>query len=419
MVAKITVPNSIKRALNYNEQKLKEGKAECIYAHSFLKEADHLNFYEKLKRFEDLIALNKRATTNTLHVSLNFDPSEKLDKQKLSEIATVYMQKIGFGNQPFLVYHHRDAGHPHIHIVTTNIRKDGTRISIHNIGRNESTQARKQIEEIYKLVKADHQKKQSHIEINPIDVKKIIYGKSETKRGITNVLDAVINRYKYASLTELNAVLRLYNVAADRGKEDGPIFRNRGLVYKILDEKGNKIGVPVKASSIYNKPTLDNLEKIFTHNQILKQEHRRFLKTSIDWILIKPPRNLETFHQALAKEKISLIVRQNDKGVVYGMTYIDHRSKCVFNGSDIGKDYSAKAILEKCGHKQAIGTVKHDLPSQYVITTSPVIKKNIDDQFNTQNPVEKIITAITSADDHPSYLPYDLRKKKRRKRNSN
>lgn len=72
MVAKITVPKSIKRALNYNEQKVKEGKAECIYAHYFLKEADQLNFYEKIHRFEELIALNKRAATNTVHISLNF-----------------------------------------------------------------------------------------------------------------------------------------------------------------------------------------------------------------------------------------------------------------------------------------------------------------------------------------------------------
>jgi hypothetical protein len=28
------------------------------------------------------------------------------------------MDKIGFGDQPYLVYRHLDAGHPHIHIVT-------------------------------------------------------------------------------------------------------------------------------------------------------------------------------------------------------------------------------------------------------------------------------------------------------------
>ncbi len=75
------------------------------------------------------------------------------------------------------------------------------------------------------------------------------------------MLYAVLQNYKYASLTELNAVLKLYNLNADRGKEGGIIFLKRGLVYRVLDEKGNKIGVPIKASSIYSKPTLYFLEK--------------------------------------------------------------------------------------------------------------------------------------------------------------
>src|SRR5665811_657562 len=144
MVAKITVPISIQRALNYNEQKMREGKAECIYAHNFLKEAEQLNFYEKLQRFGDLISLNKRASTNTVHISLNFGLNEKIAEEKLVEIAGVYMDKIGFADQPYLVYQHLDAGHPHIHIVSTNIQKDGKRISLHNLGRNESTKARKE-----------------------------------------------------------------------------------------------------------------------------------------------------------------------------------------------------------------------------------------------------------------------------------
>ncbi|MDQ2720179.1 MAG: relaxase/mobilization nuclease domain-containing protein [Bacteroidota bacterium] len=261
MVAKITVPNSIQRALNYNEQKMKEGKAECIYVHNFLKESAHLNFYEKLNRFEDLISLNKRATTNAVHISLNFALQEKIEKEKLIEIASVYMDKIGFREQPYLVYQHLDAGHPHIHIVTTNIEKNGKRISLHNIGKNQSAIARKEIEIIYKLVKAEDQKKLQPEEVKPLYTQRMTYGKSLTKRSITNVLDAVIPNYKYASLPELNAILKLYNLTADRGKEEGIIFKKRGLVYRALDEKGNKIGVPIKASSIYNKPTLSFLEE--------------------------------------------------------------------------------------------------------------------------------------------------------------
>ncbi len=415
MVAKIAVPNSIKRALNYNEQKMKEGKAECIYAHYFLKEADQLNFYEKLHRFEKLIALNKRATTNTVHISLNFASNEKLAKEKLIEIASVYMHKIGFSEQPYLVYQHLDSGHPHVHIVTTNIQKDGKRISIHNMGRNESAKARREIEMAFGLVRAEDQKKQSD-DIKPVNVQRVLYGKSLTKRAITNVLDAILPHYKYASLAELNAVLKLYNITADRGKENGIIFRKNGLVYRVLNEKGNKIGVPIKASSIYNKPTLAYLEKRFSENEVLKQEYKKSLKTSIDWILLKPPKSLQAFTEALRKEKINVVTRQNDQGFIYGLTYIDLNTKSVFNGSQIGKEYSAKAILEKCGEAQAVTMKQKDQKKQVASKKITLVdhRKTEEQKHDLSNLLSEVITPIEPY----NYLPYNLRKQKRKKKKS-
>jgi hypothetical protein len=417
MVAKITVPNSIKRALNYNEQKMKDGVAQCIYANNFLKEAEQLNFYEKLNRFEGLISLNKRASTNTVHISLNFGLNEKIEPERLAEIASVYMAKIGFAEQPYLVYQHLDAGHPHIHIVTTNIQKDGKRISLHNLGRNESTKARKEIEIAYKLVKAEDQKKEKADAIKPLNAQRVNYGKSPTKRGIVNVLDAVLPKYKYASLSELNAILKLYNLTADRGKEEGIIFIKGGLVYRVLDERGNKIGVPIKASSIYNKPTLSYLEKKFEENESMKKEYRKNLKTSIDWIMVKPPKSLLAFKEALQKEKINLIVRQNDNGIIYGLTYIDHNTKCVFNGSDIGKEYSAKGILEKCGIKQLSGD--HDKSIQSEISQEKKeLSPESDKQHEQKQDSSKLLDVLMTAKDEYNYLPYELRKQKKRKRKS-
>jgi hypothetical protein len=40
--------------------------------------------------------------------------------------------------------------------------------------------------------------------------------------------------------------------------------------------------------------------------------------------------------------------------LVYGITYVDHKTKTVFNGSDLGKEYSAKAIVERFGLKESI-----------------------------------------------------------------
>jgi len=271
MVAKITIPKSIEAALNYNEKKVQKGNAVCLHAANYLLDAKDMNFYQKLNGFEQLNSLNDRATTKTLHVSLNFDPSEKIADSKLLEIAELYMNRIGFGEQPFLVYKHEDAGHPHIHIVSTTIKADGSRINTHNIGRNQSEKARKEIEQLYGLIKAEKQQQIAKPGIKPVVTDKAVYGKSETKRSISNIVSAVFGEYKFTSLPEFNAALKQFNVVADRGKEEGRIYKNRGLVYRILDADGNKVGVPIKASAIGNKPILDNLEKKFAGNEPSKK----------------------------------------------------------------------------------------------------------------------------------------------------
>ncbi len=125
MVARKKSGKRIKGAINYNEKKVKEGKAELIAARFYTKDAEQLNFHEKLNRLQQLADLNTRAETNCLHASLNFDISENHSNEKLQAIAEAYMEGIGFGKQPYLVYHHSDAAHQHIHIVSTNIQRDG------------------------------------------------------------------------------------------------------------------------------------------------------------------------------------------------------------------------------------------------------------------------------------------------------
>lgn len=346
MVARITTPHRINDALNYNEQKVKKGIAECIYAGNYLLEGKDMNFYQKLTGFETRNELNDRATTKTLHVSLNFDPSENLSHEKLIQIATLYMHKIGFGDQPYLIYKHGDAGHPHIHIVATTIKEDGKRINTHNLGRNQSEKARKEIETLYNLVKAERQTKKLSKPIPPVELKKVIYGKDETKRSISNVVNTVVSKYKFTSLPEFNAVLQQFNVYADRGKEDGRIFKNGGMIYRVLDEKGNKIGVPVKASSISTKPTLKKLQELFSKNELRRDPDKQSLKEKIDSYLSKRPGTMQEMITLLAKEQINVVLRKSKDGRIYGITFVDNKSHCVFNGSDLGKSYSATALQQ-------------------------------------------------------------------------
>ena len=419
MVAKITIPKSIEAALNYNEKKMQKGTAECLHAANYLSEAKNMNFYQKLNGFEMLNNLNSRATTKTIHISLNFDPSEKLSNDKLIEVANVYMEKIGFGQQPFLVYKHKDAGHPHIHIVSTTIKEDGSRINTHNIGRNQSEKARKELEQQYGLIKAERQQQLMKPGIKPVDVQKAIYGKSETKRSISNVVGAVFIQYKFTSLPEFNAALKQFNVIADRGKEEGRIYKNRGLVYRILDADGNKVGVPIKASSIGCKPILDNLEKKFAANEVAKEPLKQRTKNAIDDCLQTSPGNMKILVAALNQKNIYTVLRQNTEGRLYGITFVDNQNKVVFNGSDLGKGYSAAALQSKLAVVNENPLAQDETKgssSSGVLLKENDFNKQQDKTISTTTKNENLLDVLLSTKEQYDNTPNRQLKKKTKKK---
>lgn len=341
MVAKIKSGKSLIGALNYNENKVRQQKATLIEAAKYFKDKEDLSFNDKLFRLTDLAGMNQRSKTNTVHISLNFPNGENLADETLREIVKDYLHGVGFATQPYLVYRHEDAGHPHIHIVTTNIKRDGERISLHYLGQNESEKTRKAIEIKYGLTRAEDQAKQKPN--LKADIAAAEYGKAETKRTITNILGFTLRAYKFTSIPELNAVLQQYNIQADRGSKDSRMYAREGLVYWILDRQGSKVGVPIKASTIYGKPTLKTLEEKFRLNEQLRKPFKAGLIKILDEVLAKP-QTKSNFQKALRAKGIQCILRQNEEGRIYGVTFIDQKNKAVFNGSDLGKTYSANQL---------------------------------------------------------------------------
>lgn len=407
---------SIRGALNYNERKVQEGQAHLIMASGFAADIDQLNFNQKLRRFEHLIQLNPRVKTNTLHISLNFDSSEQLSSLKLQRIAAAYMENIGFGEQPFLVYRHTDAAHQHVHIVTTSMQRDGKPIGLHNIGRLVSEPARKQIEAEFGLLRAESKQFKQHSGIKPADPEKANYGRIPTKRAISNIVTAVMHTYQYTSLAEFNAVLNEFNVKADRGAEDTEMFRKKGLIYSLLDRNGKAIGVPIKASAFYSKPTLVNLEKRFGKNAEKRKAYKEPLKAAINRVFknyLEITR--ETFIDKMASLNVHVLFRVNEQGFTYGVTFVDHNTRTVFNGSDLGKNYSAKALSERFGlkdlqHKVEQKTFLKPAPQTNYLKQEQPAKSYLGLQGNSG--LLKDLTEST----RPEIAPNVSRKKKRRKK---
>ena len=426
MVAVIKVGHSLHRILAYNENKVKEGVAECIGAENYPLNADEMSGKIKLGYLLKSTALNENVKRNSIHISLNFDPSEAhLSKEKLMEIAIFYMQKLGFGEQPYLVYQHHDAGHPHIHIVTTNIQSNGNRIDLHHLGIRKSEPARKEIEKMFGLVVADAHARREAFRLKSIEVKKVQYGRTETKRAITNVLDAVLYKYNYTSLPELNAVLKQYNVLADRGSEHTRIFQGGGLVYRILDEDGKPVGVPIKASDFYNKPTLKFLEENYTTNEAKRQPFKSRVKNEIDRFFIGKTPTLDELVKQLERKGIHVALRQNDAGLIYGITYVDHQTNSVFNGSALGKQYSAKAIQGRCQATEAIHAVL--LPQtrfrpvdigEPLQAKTPPMPETHHEPNNTKVTADKtsLLDTLMQPEQMADYIPGQLKKKGKKKR---
>lgn len=291
------------------------------------------------------------------------------------------------------------------------------RIDLHHLGTRKSEAARKEIEELFGLVKAEGRKKKEEFKLQPISMGKVQYGNIESKKALTNILNHIINEYKYSSLAELNAVLKQYNVLADRGSENSKIFLAKGLVYRILDEQGKPIGVPIKASDFYFKPTLKFLEEKFKGNQIRKTLDKTPVKSAIDMLLLRQhPMPIKELAKLLEKEVIHTVFRRSSEGQLYGITYIDHTTRNVFNGSSLGKQYSAKAIEERCGFKIADeekrNQIYEKLPSKESLIDNLQYQKN---SLIIPDLVE-LLDAIIHAEYSSDYIPNQLKNKRKKKR---
>jgi hypothetical protein len=208
-------------------------------------------------------------------------------------------------------------------------------------------------------------------------------------------------------------------VVADRGKEEGRIYRNRGLVYRILDSSGNKVGVPIKASSIVCKPILDNLEKKFAANGPTREALKQRTRNAIDDSLQTSIGDMKSLLFALAQKQVYTVLRQNAEGRLYGITFVDNQNKVVFNGSDLGKGYSAAALQSRL-----TGGDEKLQPQNEIKGTGPTseVANNIRQQKQQEKSIvpitkgEGLLEILLSTKEQHDNTPSGLLKKKRKKK---
>ena len=340
MVAKISFGNSLFGALAYNGEKINKDEGKLLATNRIFDDGTgKVNIRKAMEDFMHYIPDRCRTENPVVHISLNPHPDDRLTDSDMENIAREYMDKIGFGGQPYMVYKHEDIDRHHMHIVTIRIKEDGKAISSSN-NFYQSKKATRELERKYNLHTAERGQA-----ISEIPLRKVNASEGDVKKQIANTVKAVVRGYHYQTLGELRAVLSLYNIGIE---ETRGIARNReyhGLVYSATDDSGNKVGNPFKASKIGPSVGYEAVQKRFAWSKkmIADSGIAAALKKKILPILAESS-SLEDFKARLQRQGMDVVLRYTDTGRIYGATFIDHDSRSVLNGSRMCKELSANAL---------------------------------------------------------------------------
>jgi hypothetical protein len=341
MVAKISIGCSLYGALAYNGEKINEGKGKLLVTNKIFDDGTgKMDIHRAVEDFKCYMPPQVRTEKPVMHISLNPHPDDKLTDVELSDIAREYMEKLGYGNQPYMVYKHEDINRHHLHIVSIRVDENGKCLNnAYNFHRSKAIT--RELEKQYGLHTAERQRTTGQEPVHKVNT-----ADGNVKKQIGNVTKSLM-RYHFQTLGEYRALLSIYNVTVEivQGEAHGREYN--GLVYSSTDDKGNKVGNPFKSFCFGKTVGYEAIEKhfAFSKEQIREKKLASRTKDAVTTAL-RQTTNPGDFIAVLKTKGIDTVLRETDTGRIYGATFIDHNTGCVLNGSRLGKELSANALQE-------------------------------------------------------------------------
>ena len=339
MIAKISATENLGGTLGYNFKKVEKGEASVLLATELYQDKE--GTYTMAEVFADMQALipeKCRTKKMVFHCSLNPHPDEKLSDETLMQIAKEYMETLGYGKQPYIVFKHNDIAREHIHIVSLRVDSRGRKIN-DKFEKRRSKKITDALEKKYRLIPSSKVRDNVETETPKVDI-----DRGNIKEQVVSALRMVLGHYRFCSLGELNAVLSKYNLAVEEVKMKFRGKKYDGLVYVPTDDKGGKISTPINASDIGR-----GVGYTAVQNRI--QKSKQTVKPLIPTIRNKVLQTMRTspntekeLRQRLEEQGLRVVIRKNDNGRIYGITFIDDEQGVALNGSRLGKGYAANVF---------------------------------------------------------------------------
>ena len=339
MIAKISSTENLGGALGYNFKKVEKEEASILLAQGLYQNKE--GTYTMAEVFADMQAVipeKCRTKKVVFHCSLNPHPDEKLSDEILTQIAKEYMETLGYGKQPYIVFKHGDIAREHIHIVSLRINGEGKKIN-DKFEKRRSKKITDALEKRFGLIPSSKFADKAVEETTKIDITR-----GNIKEQVASALRMVLKHYRFCSLGEFNAILSKYNLVVEEVKTEFRGKKYDGLVYVPTDDKGGKVSTPIHASDIGRGVG-------YTAVQNRMQKSKQAIKPLVPTIRGKvlqamrtSPQTEKELRSRLEEQSLRVAIRKNESGRIYGITFIDDKVGVALNGSRLGKGYAANVF---------------------------------------------------------------------------
>ena len=386
MIAKISATENLGGTLGYNFKKVEKGEANILLAAELYQNKKGCYTMEEVfADMEALIPKKCRTKKMVFHCSLNPHPDEKLSDETLMQIAKEYMEALGYSKQPYIVFKHNDIAREHIHIVSLRVDSQGRKINDRYEGRR-SKRITDALEKKYNLIPSSKVSEKPTTETPKVD-----FMQGNIKEQVANTVRSAMKHYTFCSLGELNAVLRKYNLAVEEVKTEYRGKRYDGLVYVPTDDKGNKVSTPIHASDIGR-----GVGYTAVQNKILKSklEIKPLIPTIRGKVLETmrtSPDTEEKLRQRLEEQGLRVVIRKNEGGRIYGITFIDDEKGIALNGSRLGKGYAANKFNEYFSNPEKNPFLDESLYGKIDTTFQQQMQTIQSDEQKSDNLVDELI----------------------------
>lgn len=374
MVIKIyAAAPSASSAVQYNERKVAEEKASVIFSSRID------DVHNPMQTFIVYENGSLRTQNMSFHASVNPGANEKLSDEQVASVVKEWMEKMGYGKQPYIVYKHTDTGRIHYHIVSVRVDENGKKIS-DSMERKRSQEAMRELSQKYGFAigKGEGPAKAKDKTANP-------YQGFDSKAGdfagqVERIADLAMTYY-FRHPDQFDLIMESLGVKVVHREDNSCAFIG-------LDPKTHKpVTAPIEDSGI-RYPTRDTIQqRVNSCKGLIKTREKQRVANAAKTAL-SPKKNIKTEEHTLrylARWSIYTRFSKTAEGKIFGVSFVDHKNKCVFKASDLpgvtaAEFEKARAFIwskkkvaeEKKAHHEAATRVKTVRPSSEQAKTAVI-----------------------------------------------